>query len=429
MTEFFRPARPTARNRQVDAGESGYLLGRISAAVAIFAAILASTTPSPLYPVYIAEWGLAPSAGTTIFATYAIGTLATLLLSGRLNSLVRDRRAILLPGLVMTALGAILFAMADNLAMLLIGRLMSGVSTGLITGTASALLHDLDRPDKRGRAATIATVAFTGGAFAGPCVSSLALGIDLAPLVTPFLVIAGTAMAAFIGLSLAAWPRSGAACIPAKEPATEPAAEPAPMDLSDLPGLLPGTTARQIFRLSCLGIGVAWGVGSMMMAVGVSVASDVFHVGWVVLAGLVPALFQLLAGIGQVLGGRIRGLTALLIGFSGLAVLQALIGFGAVWGLTGLFLLSVPLAGLAYGATFVGGAALVNQTSEPSQLGRRISGFYVVGYLSNMIPTFIAGLLIDRYGLLPVFTGFSLTVALVAATGVALVLRQRREPL
>jgi len=409
--------RPFARWRadRPDRADGSYLLGRCAAALAIFSAILASTTPSPLYGVYVAQWGLAPSAATTIFCVYAIGTLVALFLSGRLDRVTRDRRMILLPGLAMTALGAILFAMADGMTMLLAGRLLSGFSTGLIAGTASAALHDLDRPEKRRRAATIATVAFTGGAFTGPCVSSFALSMDIAPLVTPFLVIAGSAMLAFAGLLLADWPRAPAA----------KAAPPADAPTIDTGGLQSRAANLRLFRLSCLGIAIAWVIGSVLMAIGVSIAIDIFGIGAILLAGFVPALFQLLGGIGQVLAGRIPPLTALLAGFAGLAVLQALIGVGAIAGLTWLFLLAIPLAGLSYGAAFVGSAALVNASSEPDELAGRISGFYVVGYLSNAVPTFALGLMIDRMGLLTAYTSFAAIVAVLAAVGAVLALRER----
>ncbi|MBB96547.1 MAG: MFS transporter [Rhodobacteraceae bacterium] len=382
-----------------------FFMGRAFCALAIFAALMASTTPSPLYPVYIAEWGLPQSAGTTIFAVYAIGTLLSLFLAGWLDRLASDRRQILLPALVFTMLGALMFAAADEVWMLLVGRFLSGASTGLITSTASTAIFELDSEEKRGRAATVSTVAFTGGAASGPCLSSAALAAGVAPLVTPFLCIAALALVAFVGLSLAPWPKG-------RNPAASSARKPSEIrpDLSD------GDRARYL-ALACLSVAVAWMLGSMLMAASVSLATELFHLQVYALAGLLPALFQLAGGIGQVLAGRIQPLRAILLGCGLLAVLQLGTLAGAWAGITAVFILAMPLCGLAYGAAFVGGASLVNRTAAQGTLARKIARFYVVGYLSNSIPTFAFGLMIDSHGLATAFTVFSLVFVLLALTG------------
>ncbi|MXN17846.1 MFS transporter [Pseudooceanicola sp. GBMRC 2024] len=393
-------------------GSSDFFLGRVSCALAIFAALMASTTPSPLYQVYITQWQLPQSAGTTIFATYAIGTLLSLLLSGWLDARTSDRRQILLPALIVTACGALLFAVASQVWMLLVARFMSGFSTGLITSTASAAIFALSPGAQKARAATISTIAFTGGAAAGPCLSSAALATHFAPLVSPFICIALFAAVAFLGLSLSSWPRQSASSA-ATTRSTGPEVAPA--------------LRRNLFVLSCLAIATAWMLGSLLMAMGVTLATDLFGLQIHALAGLLPAIFQLFAGLGQMLSSRLKPLNAILAGTAVLALLQLMTLGAALGGLTAFFILAMPLCGLFYGAAFVGGASLVNATSAPETLARRIATFYVVGYLSNAVPTYIMGLLVDRFGLSSAFEIFTLAFVifgLVAAT-MALVLRRR----
>lgn len=382
----------------------GYGLGRASSALAIFAALLASTTPSPLYPIYIREWGLEPSAGTTVFAVYAVGTLLTLGLSSWLGGKARDHRRLLLPGLLLTAAGALLFAFASELWMLLAGRFLSGVSTGLITSTASAALFELERPERRGRAATLATVAFTAGAACGPVVSSAAIGLELRPLMTPFLFITAVAACAFVGLVLSAWPKTQERAVAGSRP--RGAGE-----------ILDAGQRAWRFRLACLGITVAWMLGSMLMAVGVSLATELYGLGSVALAGLLPALFQLFAGVGQVAGGRARAVRAIWVGCTGLAVLQAFAMLGAdrAWAMS--FVAIMPLCGLAYGAAFVGAAALVNASAAPGTHAKRIAQLYVVGYLANAVPTWAMGKLVDGWGLEPAYHLFSVVTIGVGLTG------------
>jgi len=45
--------------------------------------MLGTTLPTPLYVIYLAQWHFSPAMVTVIFAVYAAGVLAALLLAGR----------------------------------------------------------------------------------------------------------------------------------------------------------------------------------------------------------------------------------------------------------------------------------------------------------------------------------------------------------
>jgi len=50
----------------------------------LFAALMLGTTlPTPLYVIYQAQWHFSSGITTVIFASYAVGVLAALLLAGR----------------------------------------------------------------------------------------------------------------------------------------------------------------------------------------------------------------------------------------------------------------------------------------------------------------------------------------------------------
>ena len=57
--------------------------------------LFASVTPSPLYALYAERWHFSALTLTLIYATYAFGVLATLLLAGRVSDEV-GRRPVLL---------------------------------------------------------------------------------------------------------------------------------------------------------------------------------------------------------------------------------------------------------------------------------------------------------------------------------------------
>src|SRR5205823_1348518 len=80
-----------------------------------------------------------------IFAVYAVGVMAGLLLFGGLSDQI-GRRPVLLPGLALSAASAVVFVFTNpqggGVPLLLVGRVLSGLSAGIFTGTATATLID-----------------------------------------------------------------------------------------------------------------------------------------------------------------------------------------------------------------------------------------------------------------------------------------------
>src|SRR5689334_19049078 len=117
--------------------------------------MIGTTMPTPLYPLYERELGFGGLMVTVVFATYAVGVLLALLLVGRLSDQV-GRKAVLLPGLGLAAASSLVFLVPHSLVALFAGRLLSGLSAGIFTGTATATLIDLAPPEGRARAGLIA---------------------------------------------------------------------------------------------------------------------------------------------------------------------------------------------------------------------------------------------------------------------------------
>ncbi|PZQ50827.1 MAG: MFS transporter [Rhodovulum sulfidophilum] len=384
-----------------------YLAARFVCALAIFSALLGSTAPSPLYPIYVAHFGLAQVTATAIFAIYGLGALGTLLLSARFIARVRDRRRVLAFGLCVAFAGALTLAFAQSVAPLLIGRILSGIGTGAITGLASSMLYEFAPPARRARAATIATLAFTAGAAGGPLLTSAALARELAPTTTPFLVIAGFCVVALVGLATVPWPPA-----PARPAAAPGRGQPAAKPRAALP--------PHFFRVACLAVSVAWMSGSILMAIGADLGLNLFALTSVGLIGLIPAAHQLGAGIGQVVWGRVSALRAIRIGVVGIAATQIAMVLAAPGAHGFVLLATTPLCGFFYGAAFVGALGLANMSAAPERRAEFVSRFYVIGYLANMLPALALGYFIDAIGLGPAFYLFSGLLVLVAAAAFGL---------
>src|SRR5215212_10368051 len=106
-------------------------------AAVIGLALFASGTPSPLYETYRELWGFSPVVLTLIYATYAFGVLASLLLAGSVSDRV-GRRPVLLVALGVLMGTTVIFMAAGSLGWLFVARGIQGVATGLAIGAASA---------------------------------------------------------------------------------------------------------------------------------------------------------------------------------------------------------------------------------------------------------------------------------------------------
>src|SRR6201999_2879482 len=154
-----------------------------------------------LYGIYRELWGFSPVVLTLVYATYAFGVLATLVLAGRISDEV-GRRPVLLTALV-TLMGAtVVFMVADSVVWLFVARAIQGLATGLALGAASAALLDLHpKRDAAGVGLTNGVVS-AGGMGLGVLVSAALVQLAPAPRVLPYVVLLVLLAIAFAGALL-----------------------------------------------------------------------------------------------------------------------------------------------------------------------------------------------------------------------------------
>src|SRR5579875_3337576 len=151
--------------------------------------LLGTTLPTPLYVIYQARWHFSSGIITLIFASYAVGVLTALLLAGRASDQV-GRRPVLAAALGLSALSTVTFIFAPELGWLFVGRILSGFSAGLVTGTGTATLTDLVDASSSRRASLVATAASTVGLGLGPLIAGLFATFAPDPTKTVFVVYA-----------------------------------------------------------------------------------------------------------------------------------------------------------------------------------------------------------------------------------------------
>src|SRR6202011_1193671 len=103
-----------------------------------------SSAPTPLYPLYMTQWGLTPLTVTMIFGIYALAVLFALLFAGRLSDHL-GRRPVLLTAALAQAATMVLFGIATSLTGLLLARVVQGLTTGAAIGAVGAAMIDLNK--------------------------------------------------------------------------------------------------------------------------------------------------------------------------------------------------------------------------------------------------------------------------------------------
>src|SRR5438477_12718350 len=77
--------------------------------------LFSSSAPSPMYVIYQQRWHMSPTMLTVVFAIYAIGILASLLVFGSLSDQI-GRRPVLLVSLLVVVLSMAIFAGAQGVS-------------------------------------------------------------------------------------------------------------------------------------------------------------------------------------------------------------------------------------------------------------------------------------------------------------------------
>ncbi|MGI8429131.1 MAG: MFS transporter [Solirubrobacteraceae bacterium] len=381
--------------------------GFVVTAYAFAATMIGTTLPTPLYGLYRQRFGFSELTITVIFATYALGVIAALLLLGRLSDEIGRRRA-LLPGLVLSALSAVAFLLAHGLGLLLVGRALSGVSAGIFAGTATATLLDLAVSDQRGRATLVATMANMGGLGCGPLLAGVLSQWASSPLRLVFWVDLVLLIPAVIGV----WVMPETVAVKDR-PRLRPQAPRVPVEVRSafVPAAIAGfagfavlglfTAVAPAFLGQVLGVQSHAVVGLVVFAVFAASAGGQLALEWV------PESAAMTTGCVALIGGM--GVLALSLTVSSVGLLVA----------------GGALAGFGQGLSFRAGLAALNAQSPPKRRAEVASSFFVVAYVAISIPVVGEGTLAQAVGLRAAGLAFAAAVATLSAIGLALLARGR----
>jgi MFS family permease len=357
--------------------------------------------PAPLYGIYQTQWHFSAATVTLIFAVYAAAVLATLLLAGR-SSDQAGPRPVLAMALGVSALSTVAFIFAPDEGVLLAGRVLSGLSAGLMTGTATAALSELIPAGAGRRASLTATAANMGGLGLGPLIAGLFA--QYAPHPTTLVFGAYLVILAAAGLSLRFVPET---ISPRRRPTLRFA------------GLGIPERGRGQFVAAAVAGFAAFALLGLFSSLVPGFIGGVLRQGSHAVKGAVVSSIFIVGTVTQVALFRFSSRRVVLAGLGLFLVALALIVTALAQAAMALFLAGTLTGGVAVGAIFGGSLATANHLAPPGRRGQAISAFFVACYAGLIIPVVGVGALSGFTGTFAAVFAFSVLLAVLCLFSLA----------
>ena len=359
--------------------------------------------------MYQQRWGFSSTTLTLVFAVYALGLLLALLTVGGLSDHV-GRRPLLAAALIGDAVAMVVFLAADGVGWLVAARVVQGLATGAGLGVIGAYLVDLQPPSDT----TLGALLNSVGSSLGLALGSLGAGLVLQLVPSQPTTWVFALLTAVLVL--------GAAAVPAL-----------PETVGRRPGALASLRprvavppqARTAFTRAVPALLATWAMGGLYLSLGPSLAAGVLHQRNHLVGGLVVTTLMVAAGVASAAVRSARpdrmmtgGAAVLAVGTT--ATLVAL-DAGSLAG----FFAGSALAGLGFGATFLGVMRSLSALARPHERAELFASLFVVSYLAFSLPAVAAGIEVGRFGLRATATAYGAGIVALAVTAAVLGWRAR----
>ena len=368
-------------------------------AVALAVMFVGAIMPTPLYPLYQRAFGFSDITLTLIYAVYVLGNLVALLFFGRLADQV-GRRSAMLPAIGIGIAGTVVFAAAAGSPWLFAARALSGFSTGLAAGAATAWIAELYTGRGNGAAARIAASANFFGCAAGPLIGGLLAEFAPWPLRLPFLLYlvllcAAAAAIRFVPETVANPKRFGEASL--------------------RPRLgVPRSIRLQFVSPAVSGFATFSLIG-FYAALIPNLLGESLHQSAPTVAGAIVCEVFGIAAITILSTARLGSQAAM---YSALALLLP-----AAWLLVGaelarslpLLLVAAALCGVAGGLGYRGSLEVINRIAPTDQRSEVVSSYLVALFAGNCIPVIGIGVLSATASAIVAHVTFAAVITVLAA--------------
>jgi MFS family permease len=369
--------------------------------------MVGTTLPTPLYATYAREFHFTELMTTVIFAVYAVGVIAGLLLFGHWSDQL-GRRPMLFAGLGLSALSAVAFLLPGALGWLFVGRVLSGLSAGIFTGTGTAAIVDLAPDSRRSQASLLAAAVNVTGLGIGPLLAGVLA--EYAPLPTRLCFLVDLVL---IGL--------GALCVAAVR---DPVARSGERALAPR-GLTVPPDIRPVFARAAIAGFAGFAVMGLFTAVSPAFLAQVLGEDNLAVIGAVALSVFAASIVGQSTSNRLGVDRSLRLGCVGLIAGMVLVGASLPAKSLPLLLAGALVAGASQGMSFRAALASVSEAVAGEQRGAVTSTLFVTLYVGISIPVIGEGAMAVGVGLITAGLVFTAAVAALAAVALGLLVRSR----
>lgn len=373
--------------------------------------MVGTNIPSPLYAVYKQQWGFSSGMLTLIFATYALLIIPSLLLFGKLSDRY-GRKKVLIPGFILSAVGSLLFTLADSLVWLFAARAIQGISVGITSGAATAALSELHPKQGSKLSALVASVATAAGTALGPLIAGVIAEYGPWPTLLPYLVHIVLILPGVVGLLLI------------------PETVPRPSELREHSAKQPGIPGaiRIPFAIGATTVFIAWSVTALFMSLVPSYVTHLLHIHNLAIAGGAVFLMLGASSVAQLTLKRLSQCTSMVAGL--ILLTTGLVGIVIAVPTQSVLILglSTIMTGTGQGLAFMGSMTLVTEIAPPQQRASVMSMLYLILYLGVGLPILGVGFGAEQIGLYHSVLIFSCLVgsaSLILALFIAIRLRER----
>lgn len=372
----------------------------IRVALGMFAVAFGANLFAPLLPAYRIVDALNQSQVTFLFAIYVAGLIPALLVCGPLSDRL-GRRAIIRPALITSAVGSavLLTGVWFHFPSLLIGRLIVGISMGMVMAAGASWIKEI-APVAPQISARRATVALSAGFSLGPLASGLVAEFSPRPDVIPYLVH----LALLLFIAPLTWTASGGLSAAGHSDVSQRFFSSATLSPRFLWAV--AAWAPWVFGAACTSFVVL-----------PTIAESSYPIAF---AGLIACITMGTGVLVQPLVTRISSSSFIPPAIFGLGLTTVGMLLSLIVALTQNVWSVFPAAltlGAAYGVMMVSGLREVQIIAPPAELGAATAIYYSLTYVGFFAP-FVISFAAPKFGFVPVFV-FGAIIALVSMYPVA----------
>ncbi|AGP29745.1 MFS transporter [Corynebacterium terpenotabidum] len=402
----------------------------LAAAAYIFAVVMMGTTlPTPLYPTMSGAFGFGSAATTVLFAVYAVGVVAGLVIFGRLSDTL-GRRPVLAVALVLSLVSAVMFLAAGlptdgsgvdatggstaGLVLMYVGRVLSGFAAGIFTGTGTVTVMENAPAGRATLAAAVATAANIGGLGLGVLVAGCVAELADNPLTWPFITHA-------VMLAVAALLLPGVRDGVVRPARTERTRCGGWLPRPQVPGV--PAPVRGLFVASVPAVVAGYTVCGVFSSLAPNFMSRELGISSPATVAVVTAALFLASAVAQIVLRGWPDRVLMVLGLVLLVVCALVVILALAVDSLALLLVASVCGGVGQGLTFMTGMRAMTSRVPAAERTAVTTSYFIVGYLALAVPAMLAGFLTVPMGLVGSTTVFSVITVVLSMVGLGFVRR------